>query len=72
MPSLNLGNRQSERERADNVFDISIPSDLKEIVVEHSNKRFNQSTIYGDGNASRLGAEALNKWTPKLKGGKAL
>ena len=68
LPSLNLGNRQNERERADNVFDISVPSDLREIVTDLSSKRFERSTIYGTGNASQLGAIALNNWTPKLKG----
>lgn len=71
LPSLNLGNRQNERERADNVFDISTPSDLREIVADLSSKRFKRSTIYGNGNASKLGAIALNNWTPKLKGNKA-
>ena len=68
LPSLNLGNRQNQRERADNVFDISVPSDLREIVADLSSKRFERSTIYGTGNASQLGAIALNNWTPKLKG----
>jgi UDP-hydrolysing UDP-N-acetyl-D-glucosamine 2-epimerase len=68
LPSLNLGNRQNKRERADNVFDISVPSDLRKVVADLSSKRFKQSTIYGAGNASQLGAIALNNWTPKLKG----
>jgi UDP-hydrolysing UDP-N-acetyl-D-glucosamine 2-epimerase len=70
LPCLNLGHRQNERERAGNVFDIAVPCDLREVVVRFASKGFKQSTIYGNGNASKLGAEVLSMWTPKLKDGK--
>jgi len=67
LATINLGHRQVGRERASNVLDISSPSDLREACIEHSKKRFERSKIYGDGNAAKLGAIALNKWNPKLK-----
>lgn len=70
LPALNLGSRQNGRQRAGNVLDIYAPSELGTIAGKLSAERFEKSTIYGNGNASQLGAITLSKWDPKLKDAK--
>jgi UDP-hydrolysing UDP-N-acetyl-D-glucosamine 2-epimerase len=67
LPVINLGTRQFGRLRADNVIDIESPIELIDIVHLSCQKRFKSSTIYGHGNAAKLGAIELSKWRPKLK-----
>jgi UDP-hydrolysing UDP-N-acetyl-D-glucosamine 2-epimerase len=67
LPVVNLGTRQFGRLRADNVTDIKSPEKLIDIVNTKYKKRFKSSTLYGDGNAAKLGAIELSKWEPKLK-----
>ncbi len=67
LPVLNLGFRQFGRQRADNVLDVSNPIDLNLCIKNFASQQFIGSKIYGDGNASRLGAVALTKWKPKIK-----
>lgn len=67
LPVINLGMRQVGRHRAENVVDLQKPCDITKAVDEHSRRRFKKSLIYGEGNASRLGAEALRDWIPRIK-----
>ena len=67
LPVINVGMRQLGRQRAENVIDIQTPCDITGIVDEYSRRWFKKSFIYGEGNASRLGAEALRNWNPKIK-----
>jgi UDP-hydrolysing UDP-N-acetyl-D-glucosamine 2-epimerase len=67
LPVINLGHRQKGRQRSDNVLDIDIPNDITGHVEEYSLRKFQQSKIYGDGNAAKLGALALRNWQPRLK-----
>ena len=54
IPVVNIGNRQSNRERGDNVLDCknTYKSILKSIYIQ-KNKKFKSSKIYGDGNSSK-------------------
>jgi len=67
LPVINIGMRQAGRQRAENVIDFQTPCDLTNIVNEYSRRKFKKSLIYGEGNASRLGAEALRAWNPRIK-----
>lgn len=68
LPALNVGTRQNNRQRGNNVFDVKAPANLKEIVLKLSNTRFPTSYLYGNGDAAKKGAIILSKWTPALKG----
>ena len=69
LPSLNLGGRQSGRQRSMNVVDINSPDlkDLKFQIQRLSESRFKPSMIYGDGHAGKLAAEIIAEWLPTVK-----
>lgn len=69
LPVLNIGNRQSGRQRASNVTDMPKPRKTEfEFKIQHLSKvRFPKSEIYGSGNAGRLSAEIISSWSPKIK-----
>ena len=66
LPVLNLGSRQSNRERSENVMDLDIPKVFSNELDSHIQCNFIPTTIYGDGNAGFLGAKALKKWFPEV------
>lgn len=69
LPVLNIGDRQSGRQRASNVTDVSEPKkEALELKVQQLSKiRFPKSEIYGAGNAGILCAEIISSWSPKIK-----
>lgn len=69
LPVINLGSRQSNRQRGPNVLDILHPStvELKRWVLEHFGKRLPGTNIYGDGKAGITAAREIANWTPTLK-----
>ena len=69
LPVINLGNRQSNRERGPNVLDIVSPSsqELLEAIEDMSGKRFTKSTIYGNGHSGVAAAIAISEWKPSIK-----
>ena len=71
VPAINIGSRQSGRDRADNVTDVGYDKDeiLKAIEMRKDMPRV-QSHLYGDGNAGRRIAEVLR--TADLKYSKKL
>jgi UDP-hydrolysing UDP-N-acetyl-D-glucosamine 2-epimerase len=69
LPVVNLGHRQSNRERGPNVLDIASPSSQKlvEAIEDMSAKRFEISTIYGNGHSGVTAAIAISEWNPCIK-----
>lgn len=67
VPVINIGKRQNGRQRGENVIDVISPTELDVYVDSLHGKRFKQSNLYGDGNASKLGALELKNWEPSLK-----
>ena len=69
IPTLNLGTRQTGRQRASNVTDINKPN-LEELLINadlNLNKRFSNSRLYGDGTAGQISAQIISQWEPKIK-----
>lgn len=69
LPVINLGDRQSGRQRAENVLDISsltMADKLNnlEVII---NSKFESSHIYGSGNSGLLAAQIIGKWQPRIK-----
>jgi UDP-hydrolysing UDP-N-acetyl-D-glucosamine 2-epimerase len=73
LPVVNLGTRQSGRQRASNVVEIQEPNtkELELKVQEQTQARFLSSGIYGTGNAGKLSAKIISEWVPKIKSRKA-
>jgi UDP-N-acetylglucosamine 2-epimerase len=69
LPVINLGTRQSGRQRASNVVDIQEPNatELGAKVQEQIKARFLSSSIYGTGNAGKVSAKIISEWVPKIK-----
>ena len=69
LPVVNLGTRQSGRQRASNVVDIQEPNtkELELKVHEQTQAKFLSSSIYGTGNAGKLSAKIISEWVPKIK-----
>jgi len=69
LPVLNLGKRQAGRQKAKNVIDILDPEivDLLKSVELMAGKKYEKSTIYGDGKAGYHAAMAISKWSPSTK-----
>ena len=71
VPAINVGSRQSGRDRAENVTDVGYDKDeiLKAIEMRKDMPRV-QSCLYGDGNAGKRIAEVLRdaelKFSKKL------
>ena len=60
-PCVNIGSRQRDRERAQNVIDVPHDTDAIYAGVEHqiSNGRYPRSLMFGDGNAGKKIADIL-------------
>lgn len=73
LPVVNLGTRQSGRQRASNVVEIQEPNtkELELKVQEQTQARFLSSSIYGTGNAGKLSAKIISEWLPEIKSRKA-
>lgn len=61
VPAVNIGSRQSDREHAENVINVSYDkNEIKEAIEQHlQNKRVQPSKLYGQGNAGVLIADKL-------------
>lgn len=68
LPAINLGSRQSGRQRASNVSDLALQEDLTQLIVQTLQKsRPEESHLYGDGNAGYRGAKTISEWNPTIK-----
>ena len=69
LPVINLGTRQSGRQRASNVVEIQEPNvkELKVMVEEQKKARFLSSSIYGSGKAGEISARTISTWVPEIK-----
>jgi UDP-hydrolysing UDP-N-acetyl-D-glucosamine 2-epimerase len=60
VPAVNIGSRQSNRERAINVRDVSYDRDeIRKAIQEHFNGHVARSTLYGEGNAGKKIADFI-------------
>lgn len=60
VPVVNIGTRQSRRQRGSNVIDVAYNKELiKEAILINSDKEFPNNKIYGDGNSGKKIAEIL-------------
>jgi UDP-N-acetylglucosamine 2-epimerase len=62
VPAINIGNRQSGRERGANVIDVAYDRrEITEAINQHlNNDRFPSTQLYGDGQAGKRIAELLS------------
>jgi UDP-hydrolysing UDP-N-acetyl-D-glucosamine 2-epimerase len=69
LPVINLGTRQSGRQRASNVMEIQEPNtkELELKIYRQIQAKFLSSSIYGAGNAGKLSAKIISEWLPKIK-----
>ena len=69
LPVVNLGQRQRNRQRGENVTDIVIPSNvnLANAIRDFAGNRYPSSNLYGEGNAGFLAAKAIMEWEPRIK-----
>ena len=69
LPVINLGTRQSGRQRASNVVEIQEPNakELEVRVEEQIKARFLSSSIYGSGKAGEISARTISTWVPEIK-----
>jgi UDP-hydrolysing UDP-N-acetyl-D-glucosamine 2-epimerase len=71
LPVINVGNRQSGRQRSSNVLDIPElieNEDFIAIVSSHlATKRFLSSNLYGSGDSGLRAAMAIKEWSPRIK-----
>jgi UDP-hydrolysing UDP-N-acetyl-D-glucosamine 2-epimerase len=72
LPSVNLGSRQSNRQRGCNVLDIYNYEDsilsFEKILRHIERGRFQREFIYGKGDSGKRSAEEITAWLPRLKG----
>jgi UDP-hydrolysing UDP-N-acetyl-D-glucosamine 2-epimerase len=69
VPTVNIGDRQQHRERADNVQDVPCETDdiADAIWAQLEHGRYPQSTLYGDGFAAEQITDFLGTTAPTLK-----
>jgi UDP-hydrolysing UDP-N-acetyl-D-glucosamine 2-epimerase len=69
-PSLNIGDRQMHRERAENVIDVAChEEDIREgIETQLASGGYQRSTLYGDGTAGEQICEFISELDIKRKG----
>ncbi len=71
LPVINIGARQSGRQKAENVLDIPHLLkliDLKTQMLAHLTKgRYQRATMYGDGDSGNRAAAEIGAWVPTLK-----
>jgi UDP-hydrolysing UDP-N-acetyl-D-glucosamine 2-epimerase len=61
VPAINIGTRQSDRERASNVVDTNYNrNEINFAIKNHFNGRVNKSNLYGNGDAGEKIAEILS------------
>lgn len=71
LPVINLGQRQRGRQKAENLFELELYTNLQDFEgvlterIEHG--RFASSNLYGDGHAGRYSARAILDWDPTVK-----
>ena len=63
VPAINIGTRQSDRERGVNVVDTAHDRfEIKKAILKHLNGNMGMhSNLYGDGNAGKMIANILSK-----------
>jgi len=62
VPAINIGTRQTNRERGHNVIDVGYnSSEILYAINNHLNKKVKKSTLYGTGNAGKKIADTLIK-----------
>jgi len=71
LPVVNLGNRQRGRQKAENVAELDMVTNLQgfeEVLTERIGQgRFAKSNLYGDGNAGANSAREILGWNPTVK-----
>lgn len=69
VPCVNIGDRQSLRERSINVLDVKADChDIKNAVLQQiSRQHYSSSDLYGNGNSSRLIAQTLINCNPTIQ-----
>jgi len=69
-PSVNIGGRQQNRERAENVIDVPVDADVIQDAVEAQleNGRYERSTLYGEGDAATKMVDTMEGIDFGLKG----
>jgi UDP-hydrolysing UDP-N-acetyl-D-glucosamine 2-epimerase len=62
IPSINIGSRQQNRERAINVIDVKYNrNEIKNAILTHTMNKFKSSSLYGDGNAAAKIAKIISE-----------
>ena len=62
VPAVNIGTRQSDRERGPNVKDVAYNKDqILKSITQQAGKKFKKSSIYGSGDAGKKIARILLK-----------
>lgn len=60
VPVVNIGSRQSRRQRGKNVIDVAYNKDsIKEAIIKNCNTNFKGENIYGNGNSGEVIADIL-------------
>ena len=69
IPSINIGSRQSMRQRCKNIIDMNNnKNNLKELIdIQLKKKRYKMDTTYGDGKASERILKILIRTNPDLQ-----
>lgn len=71
LPVINIGQRQSGREKHINVLDVIHPPEIdyfQSLVAQKINSgNSSSSTLYGDGLAGERAAKIIYNWVPKIK-----
>ena len=69
LPVINLGKRQSGRQRASNVVEVQEANtqELELKVQEQTKAKYPSSNLYGTGSAGKKSAEIISNWVPKIK-----
>ena len=68
-PCVNIGTRQTGRERGENVIDVNYDSDeiYLAILKQIKNGKYAKSNLFGDGNAGKKIAQILSTVEPKIQ-----
>ena len=63
IPSVNIGNRQANREKGPNVIDVTYDYKkiIKAIIKQINNKKFKKNTLYGNGNSVKKISKIMSK-----------
>ena len=68
-PCVNIGTRQTGRERGENVIDVNYKSDeiYNAILKQIKNGKYPKSNLFGDGNSGKKIAQILSTVEPKIQ-----